>query len=211
MSVLVPDASSDHRLRYEPGEEARSSMPAPGSEIGRNGQPSRPIGSGVQEVHDSHIVRVLDERDEMPARPGEVQVFRQIRVDRLPAPPATSPCRRRSRSYKRPCNARPQSGVREQVARQAVVYPTVSLGGAKESLKNPCRDSGIHGHSLISRSPKCFKQGAMGFFRGSPTGERATLGRCRRYDPVQPTACHIRAYRPVTFSGEAHPRPNSRE
>ena len=37
----------------------------------------------------------------------------------------------------------------------------------RESLKNPYRDSGINGHSLISRSPKRFKQGAMEFFKGS--------------------------------------------
>ena len=37
----------------------------------------------------------------------------------------------------------------------------------RESLKTPCRDSGIYGNPLISRSPKCFKQRAMEFFRGS--------------------------------------------
>ena len=37
----------------------------------------------------------------------------------------------------------------------------------RESLKNPCRDSGTYGHSLIYRSPKRFKQGAMEFFRPS--------------------------------------------
>ena len=37
----------------------------------------------------------------------------------------------------------------------------------RESLKNPYRDSEIYGHSLISRSPKRFKQGAMESFRGS--------------------------------------------
>ena len=37
----------------------------------------------------------------------------------------------------------------------------------RESLKNSCRDSGIHGQLLISRSSKRFKQGAMEFFRPS--------------------------------------------
>ena len=36
-----------------------------------------------------------------------------------------------------------------------------------ESLKNPCRDSGIYGQPLIFRSSKRFKQGAMEFFRPS--------------------------------------------
>ena len=38
----------------------------------------------------------------------------------------------------------------------------------RESLKNPCRDSGIHGHSLISRSPKRFEQGTMEFYSEVP-------------------------------------------
>ena len=61
----------------------------------------------------------------------------------------------------------PALGKREvrEVNRRDVEVMVESL--AKESLKNPCRDSGIYGKPLISRSQKRFKQGATGFFRPS--------------------------------------------
>ena len=67
----------------------------------------------------------------------------------------------------------------------------------RESLKNPYRSSGIHGHSLICRSPKRFKQGAMGFFRGSfrapsASGSFASSTRCadcRKISTMEQSRC----------------------